>query len=93
MYTNIAIGAVGALFATAKAGVNGTTFFVVGDYGDVTNMSVPNMVFNAIDSLVSAAAADSIDKPEFFIACGDNIYPAVANAPTTTEFSTMLSIF
>ena len=51
------------------------------------------MVFNAIESIVSTAADNSIDNPEFFIACGDNIYPAVPNAPTTSEFSTMLTLF
>jgi hypothetical protein len=67
----------------AIAGTNGTTFFVIGDYGVVTSMSTPNMVFDAIDSVVAAAANNTIGKPEFFVACGDNIYPAVANAPTS----------
>jgi len=56
---------------------------VIGDYGVVTSMSTPNMVFDAIDNVVAAAANDTIDKPEFFVACGDNIYPAVGDAPTT----------
>jgi metallophosphoesterase superfamily enzyme len=84
---------VGALFTAVSAGVNGTTFFVVGDYGDVTNMVAPNMVFNAIDAVVQGAADESIDKPEFFIACGDNIYPSNPSSPTTAEFNTMLGLF
>ena len=78
------------LFATilcmVRAGINGTTFFVVGDYGDVNSMSRANMVFDAINSVVGASTVDTIGKPEFFVACGDNIYPAVPSAPTTTEF-------
>lgn len=78
---------------SAFAGLNGTTFFVVGDYGDVTSMATPNMVFDAIDSVVAGAANNTINSPEFFVACGDNIYPAVPNAPTVEEFQTMLSLF
>ena len=75
-----------AVIGMVRAGTNGTTFFVVGDYGDVTNMAKANMVFNAIDQVVGTSTVDTIGKPEFFVACGDNIYPAVPSAPTTTEF-------
>ena len=50
------------------------------------------MVFDAMNQVVGAAV-DLIDKPEFIIAVGDNIYPAVANAPTSAEFQDMLSLF
>lgn len=72
---------------------SGSTFFVVGDYGYVTSMSYPNMVFDAINSLVSTATPGSIDAPEFFVAVGDNIYPSNAYSPTSTEFSLMFSLF
>ena len=72
--------------------MNGTTFFVVGDYGDVQALSTANMVFDAMNQVVGAAV-DLIDKPEFIMAVGDNIYPAVANAPTSAEFQDMLSLF
>ena len=64
--------------------MNGTTLFVVGDYGDVQALSTANMVFDAMNQVVGAAV-DLIDKPEFIIAVGDNIYPAVANAPLILE--------
>lgn len=42
-----------ALFvAAAIAGTTGTTFFVVGDYGEVQNIEQANIVFDAIDLLV-----------------------------------------
>jgi len=76
-----------ALFVAAViAGPTGTTFFVVGDYGEVQNIEQANIVFDAIDLLVGYGADDTIGKPEFFVACGDNIYPAVADAPTDKEF-------
>jgi hypothetical protein len=82
-----------ALVGVAMAGTNGTTFFVIGDYGVVTSMATPNMVFDAMDGVVAGAANNTIGNPEFFVACGDNIYPKVANAPTELEFETMLSLF
>jgi DNA repair exonuclease SbcCD nuclease subunit len=69
-----------------------TTFFVVGDYGVVTNLKQANVVFDAMNHVVETAA-DQIDKAEFILAAGDNIYPAVADAPTQSEFSEMLSLF
>ena len=72
---------------------SGTTFFVVGDYGMVTALDTPNMVFDAINDVVGAGTVDSIDKPEFFVSCGDNIYPAVPNAPTFHEFNLMAGLF
>jgi len=41
-----------SILATAvHAGTNGTTFFIVGDYGTVTDMTTPNFVFDAIDKV------------------------------------------
>ena len=77
----------------ANAGRDGTTFFVVGDYGDVTSLDTANMVFDAINDVVGAGADQSIDKPEFFVTVGDNIYPAIADAPTPEEFNLMIGLF
>jgi hypothetical protein len=49
MRISIALFSLTALFLGVNAGVNGTTFFVVGDYGDVTNMAAANMTFDAIN--------------------------------------------
>ena len=89
----LAVFALISLFAGVNAGVNGTTFFVVGDYGDVTNLAAANMTFDAINQIVGNATPGTIDAPEFFVACGDNLYPAVADAPTAAEFESMLSLF
>ena len=75
------------------AAENGTTFFVVGDYGRVTALETPNMVFDAMNEVIGAGVYQSIDKPEFIITTGDNIYPAVGNAPTAEEFRLMVGLF
>jgi hypothetical protein len=74
------------LVSAVIAGPTGTTFFVVGDYGEVQNLEQANVVFDAINNVVGQGVADTIGKPEFFVACGDNIYPAVPAAPTAAEF-------
>ena len=81
------------MLSLAKAGATGTTFFIVGDYGDVVDMTTANMVFDAINAEVAGSPPNSIGSAEFFIATGDNLYPAVANAPTQQEFNSMLSLF
>ena len=82
-----------ALLNLASAGATGTTFFVVGDYGEVVNTTAANMLFDAINDTVGAATPDTINAAEFFVSTGDNIYPAVPTAPTVTEFETMLALF
>lgn len=82
----IKLGVFTALFVIAHAGINGTTFFVIGDYGDVQNMAAANMMFDALDAVVGSTTNDTIDKPEFFIAAGDNIYPSNPTSPTSVEF-------
>jgi hypothetical protein len=81
------------LSSVAQAGINGTTFFVIGDYGDVTKMAVPNMVFDAMDAAVGTATNGIIDQPDFIVSTGDAMYPAVDAAPTDTEFANLLSLF
>ena len=76
-----------------SAGDTGTTFFIVGDYGVVTNITQAEEVFDAINMVVGQSTDQSIDRPEFLITVGDNIYPAVADAPTVAEFDLMLSLF
>lgn len=71
----------------------GTTFFVVGDYGVVEWMNYPNSVFDQINGVVGAAEEHSISDPEFFVTVGDNIYPAIADAPTVEEFELMVGLF
>ena len=51
-----------------------STFFVVGDYADVTDMSGTNIIFDAIDNVIGKGI-QHIDQPDFFVAIGDNIYP------------------
>lgn len=75
------------------AGDAGTTFFIVGDYGVVTNITQAEEVFDAINMVVGQGVDQSIDSPEFLITVGDNIYPAVSDAPTDAEFQLMLSLF
>ena len=70
----------------ARAGDAGTTFFIVGDYGVVTDLTFANQVFDAIDEVVGQAEPQSISDPEFFITVGDNIYPAIKDAPSVEEF-------
>ena len=89
----LAICSLLSIFAEVNAGKDGTTFFVVGDYGDVTDMASADMLFDAIHQVVEKGAPGTIDAPEFFVACGDNIYPAIEDAPTQEEFNTMLSLF
>ena len=42
---------IAVLVPEAKAGSNGTTIYIVGDYGTVTNMTIPNIVFDALDTV------------------------------------------
>ena len=82
-----------ATLSTVKAGEEGTTFFIVGDYGVVTNLTQADQIFDAIDTVVGAAQPQTIGDPEFFITVGDNIYPAVEGQPTVEEFQLMLGLF
>ena len=56
-------------------------------------MTIPKMVFDQIDLVIGAGADQSIDKPEFIITAGDNIYPANGTDPTVEEFNLMLGLF
>jgi len=79
---NRIIGLASVFMTSAKAGTNGTTFFIVGDYGNVNDINVANFVFDAIDKVAGESQPNTINAPEFFLAAGDNLYPAVADAPT-----------
>lgn len=75
-----------SLICFVRAGEDGTTFFIVGDYGVVTDLTQAEEIFDAIDTVVGSSQPQTIGSPEFFITVGDNIYPAVADAPTLDEF-------
>jgi metallophosphoesterase superfamily enzyme len=71
----------------------GTTFFIVGDYGVVTNITQAEEVFDAMNIAIGESAPNTIGSPEFIITVGDNIYPASKYDPTVAEFQLMLSLF
>lgn len=81
-----------ANFAAAAERI-GTDFFIVGDFGWVRDMTDPNSVFDAIESVKSNAVPNSNDDAEFFITVGDNLYPVNETAPTDEEFETMMGLF
>ena len=72
---------------------NGADFFVVGDFGWVRDMTDPNSVFDAIDSVKGQARPGSFDDGEFFISVGDNLYPHDDFNPTDEEWDTVMSLF
>lgn len=80
-------------FGLTSAGDAGTTFFIVGDYGVVTNLTQAIQVFDAIDEVVGQAEPKSISDAEFFVTVGDNIYPELEDAPTDEEFAEMVGLF
>jgi len=51
------------------------------------------MVFDAMNTQIGSAEEDSIADPSFIVSVGDNIYPAVSNAPTLEEWELMLGLF
>lgn len=48
---NRIIGLASVLITAVEAGTNGTTFFIVGDYGEVNDLNVANFVFDAINNV------------------------------------------
>ena len=84
---------IGLCAAFVFAGDSKTNFFIVGDYGVVTNMTMADSAFDAINTIVGNAESGSIDDPEFFITVGDNIYPASAANPTESEFEAMIGLW
>lgn len=70
-----------------------TTFYIVGDYGYMQNLTMADASFDQINTLQSGADKGDIDRAEFFVAVGDNIYPAIEDAPTEQEFELMLGLW
>ena len=70
------------ILVTAK---KASTFFVVGDYAYVMNMTDTNTIFDAMDKVIEKGA-QQIDKPDYFVTVGDNIYPTNETEPSPQDF-------
>ena len=82
------------IFATidAASSKSNSTFFIIGDYGNVNHLTYANKTFDAMNDIIGNPQGE-IDKAEFFVSCGDNLYPDEATNPTVDEFTTMINMF
>jgi len=78
--------------ADAAQSKSNSTFFIIGDYGNINHLDYANKTFDAMNNIVGNPQTD-IDKAEFIVSCGDNLYPEVSAEPTIEEFTTMLNMF
>jgi hypothetical protein len=76
------------LFLTeAVLAKDGLSFVLVGDFGDMSDLSRAERVFDSINYLKDKAEPGSPEDFEFFVTVGDNIYPSIPSSPTDDEFS------
>ena len=66
----------------------GIDFYLVGDYGLATNLTIAHRTFGMMDSIMEGASNETNprDLIDFMLAAGDNMYPMVADHPTDWEF-------
>ena len=72
---------------------DGISFVVVGDYANIKDMSISNLVFDGIESLKLNADPESAEDFDFFITVGDNIYPEKSTSPYDYEFAQMMDLY
>lgn len=82
-----------ALVAGAAQAKDGISFVVMGDFGNVRHMRLPNQIFDDIDSMKRTAKSGSAEDFDFFLTVGDNIYPSNVHTPSTAEWDAMLGLF
>jgi hypothetical protein len=82
------------LFLTeAVLAKDGLSFVLVGDFGDMSDLSRAEKVFDSINYLKDKAQPESPEDFEFFLTVGDNLYPSIPSSPTEDEFSNMMNLF
>ena len=50
------------------------TFFALGDYGNITDPEQSDKLFEVINNVLVGHEDKPIDKPDFFVSTGDNLY-------------------
>ena len=71
----------------------GISYVVVGDFGSIQDLTQANAVFDALNLLKKNAVPGSREDFSFFVTTGDNLYPNVAQSPTTEELDAMVGLF
>lgn len=77
---------------TISSAKEGLDVFLVGDFGQVVDLSIAERTFNSMNDIVKEAKTPE-DNIDYIFTMGDNIYPAKPTAPTDDEFELMMSLF
>ena len=79
------------LFATLSLAKIGTDFIIVGDYGWIEDMTLPQRNFEAINTLVANPLSER-DEIDFLMTVGDNVYQWDHN-PDPSVYDIMMTVF
>ena len=72
---------------------DGISFVVIGDFANIGSMGNANRVFDYIAEKRQNADPESVDKFDFFVTTGDNLYVKDPKNPQPEEFDTMMNLF